>query len=72
MVGLIVGAIVFILVCVVSKVVYNTFYRGKVESWFGKFVFNWTVKTFLIASCLGIMTCAVIEAEPASAETHMQ
>lgn len=66
MFGVFVGTIVFLVTCGISRAIYNIFFKGKIESWFGGFVFSWFVKTFLIALCLGVVTCVAIVAEPIS------
>lgn len=67
--GIVGFVIVFILVCFVAAVIYKTFYRGRYESAFGKFVWGFFVKTVLIAAFLGMVTCSAILDEPKSSQT---
>lgn len=68
MAGLAGFVIVFILVCLVSRTIYNVVYSGRFESAFGKFVLNYIAKTVIVAFILGVMTCTGIEGNPSDAK----
>lgn len=54
---IIVGVFLFFIICFVSSAIYNTFYKNKIESIRGSFVFKWflwTVGIALFVSC-GVM-----------------
>lgn len=61
----IVGFIIaFIVVCFLGKAIFKAIYENRVENLSGRFVRNYIIKTVVIASFLGTVTCTAIMDPP--------